>query len=111
MLFVVCLHVDYLLLLLRKCVCVFGLLLAVFLVHVEDSGCAFVNECVSPCVFLHPLVSYALLVFVASCGDQVRFHGCSKPIAPGDDTLERGNLQRPGVGQRVNKRLSWGPSK
>lgn len=63
------------------------------------------------CVLLRPLVSTALLVFVASCGDQVRSHGCSKPIAPGDDTLERGNLQWPRVGRRVNKRLSSGPSK
>ena len=68
---------------------------------------------VRPSVCVHSVRScpHALLVFVASCGDQVRCHGCSKPIAPGDDTLERGNLQQPGVGQRVNKRLSWGPSK
>lgn len=67
--------------------------------------------CVSLCVFLRPLVSYALLVFVASCGDQVRFHGCGKPIAPGDDTLERGNLQRPRVGQKGKQESLMGPLK
>lgn len=88
----------------RKCVCFAGM---------SSVCCIFLCGGICACVraLLCPLVSSALLVFVANCGDQVRSHGCGKPIAPGDDTLERGNLQQPRVGRRVNKRLSWGPSK